>query len=62
MGTELNDLFISILHPGSGTLQTNNEGVGTELEKQGEIRVGEVYITGQAVLVSWKVLSSEGQS
>jgi hypothetical protein len=62
MGTALNDLFISILHPGSGTLQTNNEGVGTELEKQGEIRVGEVYITGQAVLVSWKVLSSEGQS
>ena len=64
MGTALNDLFISVLHPGSGTMQTKNEGVGTELQKQGEqgeIRVGEVYITGQAVLVSWKALSGESR-
>jgi hypothetical protein len=58
-GTALDDLFISILHPGSGTMRTQCEDIGSELEKRGAIQVGKVFITGQVVLVSWKSQSHD---
>ena len=53
-GTALTDLYLSILHPGRGSIATVTEGPGKELYEKGRIQVGGVFITGQAVMLSWK--------
>ncbi len=52
-GDALPDLWISILHPGLGNPDTVVSGTGTLLAERGSIPVGEVCVTGQAILLSW---------
>jgi hypothetical protein len=53
-GTALQDLFLTITHPAGGTMRTLCEDIGTKLAKEGPIPVGGVFITGAALLISWK--------
>ena len=56
-GTALPDLYLSVLHPGLGSItSTAAEGTGTELAAKGKIQIGGLFITGQAVLLLWKPL------
>lgn len=52
-GTALADLYFSILHPGQGVTPVF-EGIGTDLAARGLLRIGEVFIEGQSVVLSWK--------
>jgi hypothetical protein len=71
-GNALDDLFLSIVHPGSGTAATDLKGPGKELKEKGPIPIGEefkteafktgVFITGTAILLSWKPLPGRGRS
>jgi hypothetical protein len=53
-GTALPDLFFAIIHPAGGSIRTLREGIGTDLANEGPIPVGQVFLTGAAVLVTWK--------
>jgi hypothetical protein len=56
-GTALPDLYLSVLHPGMGSITSAAvEGTGTELAARGRIQIGGVFVTGQAVLLLWKPL------
>jgi len=49
-GNALSDLYISIHHPSMGSPA---QGKGDDLAERGPIRIGEVFVTGQAALLSW---------
>jgi hypothetical protein len=55
-GTALPELYLSIMHPDLGSVATLVEGPGRELSAKADIDVGAVSITGQAILLSWKVM------
>ena len=68
-GTAVSDLYLSVLHPGQGAADLTAaeglggkkarhseiviEGRGCELSKRERIQVGQVFITGQAILLLW---------
>jgi hypothetical protein len=52
-GDALPDLWISILHPELCSSDTVISGTGTELAGRGSIPIGEICVTGQAILLSW---------
>jgi hypothetical protein len=61
-GDALNDLYIAIINPSSGTVKPCMQGMGDELRKKGRLRIGDVFITGQAILLSWKRYQHAGPS
>lgn len=52
-GNALPDLWISVLHPGLGSFDTDISDCGAEFLGRGPIRVGEIGVTGQAILLYW---------
>jgi hypothetical protein len=52
-GTALPDLYFSIVHPGQGVSPVF-KGMGTDLAARGLMKIGEVFIEGQSVVLSWK--------
>jgi hypothetical protein len=52
-GTALPDLYFSIVHPGQGVSPVLAE-MGTDLAERGLMQIGEVFIEGQSVVLSWK--------
>jgi hypothetical protein len=52
-GTALPDLYLSLVNPGSGSVRPVAEDVGTKMAEDA-IPVPGVFLTGQAVLLSWK--------
>jgi len=61
-GTALPDLYLSVMHPSSGTIMPPIEGAGKELSARGEITVGSVFIMGQAIMLSWKSSTNQHTS
>lgn len=53
LGNALPDLWISIIHPGFGSTDSRLSEDGSSLGNKGPIRVGEVSLSGQAILLSW---------
>jgi hypothetical protein len=49
----LPDLYLSLVNPGSGSVRPVAEDVGTKMAEDA-IPVPGVFLTGQAVLLSWK--------
>jgi hypothetical protein len=58
-GDALNDLHMSIIHPASGTVNTQYDDIGSKLAKNGTMQVGGIFLTGAAVIISWKAVTSE---
>jgi hypothetical protein len=52
-GNALDDLYLSISSP-AATPSLKAEGYGCQLKDMGEIKVGDVFVTGQTVLLAWK--------
>jgi hypothetical protein len=52
-GNALDDLWISVLHPGLGSFDTDISGCGAALAGRGPIRIGDVGVMGQAILLYW---------
>jgi len=52
-GTALPDLWISIIHPGLGSADARISAAGSSLGDNGPIHIGEVSLSGQAILLSW---------
>jgi len=53
-GAALPNLYLSLVNPGSGSVRPVVEGSGNEMAGKGAILVPGVFLTGQAVLLSWK--------
>jgi len=53
-GAALSDIYLSLVNPGSGSVRPVVEGAGKDMAKKGVIPVPGVFLTGQAVLLSWK--------
>jgi hypothetical protein len=52
-GNALDDLWISVLHPGPGSFDTDISGCGAALAGRGPIRIGDIGVMGQAILLYW---------
>jgi hypothetical protein len=61
-GTALPDLYLSVMHPSLGTIASPIKGAGKELSERGEIDMGSVFITGQVIMLSWKLLTNQAAS
>jgi len=54
-GTALPDLYLSVLNPAEGSItDAVAQGTGSAMAAKGVIQIGDVFITGQAVLLLWR--------
>jgi hypothetical protein len=53
-GSALPSLYLSVMSPGLGEASTAMDGPGQDFRAKEDIQIGEVALTGQAILLSWK--------
>jgi len=53
-GSALPNLYFAIMSTSVGAVSTVMRGSGKELSAKGDIQIGTVSVTGQAILLSWK--------